>query len=107
MIYIASKQLQHERGDAAVDSYQNVHAGQDHVGCAGDLKEERGRVHQGGDGPPGKTMGKNMNQGQDETKQRQRKQRKEARRTHRAAAAEPGRAGLWRRRRPLVGNTQR
>lgn len=53
-IYIASKQLQYECGDAAVDSYQYVHAGQNHIGCAGDLKEERGRVHQRGDGPSGK-----------------------------------------------------
>ncbi len=50
-IYIASKQLQHECRDAAVDSDQNVDAGQNHVGRAGNLEEERGWVHQRGDGP--------------------------------------------------------
>lgn len=51
-IYIASKQLQDKGGDAAVDADQYVHAGQNHVGCAGDLKEEGGRVHERRDGPP-------------------------------------------------------
>ena len=50
--YIAAEQLQHKRGDAAIDSYQYVDAGQNHVGRAGDLKEEWGWVHQRGDRPP-------------------------------------------------------
>lgn len=56
IIYIASKQLQYKCGDAAVDSYQYVNAGQNHVGRAGDLKEERGGVHQRGDGPSAKEI---------------------------------------------------
>ncbi len=55
--YVAAKKLQNEGGDAAVDSYQDVHAGQNHVGRAGDLEEERGRVHQRGDGPAGRRHG--------------------------------------------------
>lgn len=51
--HVVSEQLHDEGGDAAVDADQDVDAGQDHVGSAGDLKEEGGRVHQRGDGPPG------------------------------------------------------
>ena len=39
-IYIASKQLQDECGDTAIDSYQYVDAGQNYVSCAWDLKEK-------------------------------------------------------------------
>ncbi|TNN64374.1 hypothetical protein EYF80_025415 [Liparis tanakae] len=46
-------QLQYECGDAAVDPDQYVDAGENHVGRAGDLEEERGWVHQRGDGPSG------------------------------------------------------
>lgn len=44
--YIATKKLQDEGGHAAVDSNEDVDAGEDHVGRAGDLKEERCWVHQ-------------------------------------------------------------
>ena len=67
MSYIASKQLQYKCGDAAIDSYQYVHAGQNHVGRAGDLKEERGRVHQRGDGPSGKEIQRSGQRGEKDT----------------------------------------
>lgn len=62
-IYIASKQLQNKRGDAAVDADQYVHTGQNHVGCAGDLKEEGGRVHERRDGPPARRHGDGLQRG--------------------------------------------
>lgn len=53
--HVVTKQLHDEGGDAAVDANQDVDAGEDHVGRAGDLEEEGGRVHQGGDGPAANT----------------------------------------------------
>lgn len=53
MTHIVSKQLHDESGDAAVDADEDVHAGEDDVRRAGDLKEEGGRVHQRSDGPAG------------------------------------------------------
>lgn len=52
-IYIASKQFQYKCWDTAIDSNKYVNAGQNHVGCAGDLKEEWGWIHQWGDWPSG------------------------------------------------------
>lgn len=49
--YITAKQLQDEGGDAPVDPNEDVDTGEDHIGCAGDLEEEWGWVHQGCDGP--------------------------------------------------------
>lgn len=49
--YIAAKKLQDEGGHTAVDSNEDVDAGQDHIGRAGDLKEERRGVHQRSYGP--------------------------------------------------------
>lgn len=53
--HIVAKQLHDEGGDAPVDADEDVDAGEDHVGRAGDLEEEGGRVHQRGDGPAGET----------------------------------------------------
>lgn len=50
---MVAEQLHDEGGDAAVDANEDVDAGQDHVGRAGDLEEEGGRVHEGRDGPAG------------------------------------------------------
>ena len=50
--HVVPKQLHDEGGDAAVDADEDVDAGEDHVGRAGDGEEERRRVHQRGDGPP-------------------------------------------------------
>lgn len=49
--YVTTKKLQDEGGHAAVDSDQDVDAGQDHVGRAGDFKEERCWIHQRSYGP--------------------------------------------------------
>lgn len=46
------EELHDEGGDAAVDPDEDVDAGEDHVGRAGDTEEERRRVHQRRDGPP-------------------------------------------------------
>ena len=50
--HVVSKQLHDEGGNAAVDAYKDVDAGEDDVRCAGDLKEEGSRVHERSDGPP-------------------------------------------------------
>lgn len=50
--HVVPKQLHDEGGDAAVDADEDVDAGQDYVGGAGDLEEEGSGVHQGSDGPP-------------------------------------------------------
>lgn len=49
--YIVAEQLQDEGGDATVNADEDVDTGKGHVGRAGDLEEEGGRIHQGGDGP--------------------------------------------------------
>lgn len=51
--HIVTKQLHDEGGDTSVDADEDVDAGEDNIGCAGDLEEEGGRVHQGSDGPAG------------------------------------------------------
>lgn len=51
--HVVGKELQHKSGHTAVDPDEEVHAGEDHVGCAGDLEHERGWVHERCDRPPG------------------------------------------------------
>ena len=50
--HVVPKQLHDEGGDAAVDADEDVDAGENHVGRAGNGEEEGGWVHQRGDGPP-------------------------------------------------------
>lgn len=50
--HIVSEQLHDKSGNAAVDAYKDVDAGEDDIRRAGDLKKEGSRVHQRSDGPP-------------------------------------------------------
>ena len=50
--HVVPKQLHDEGGDATVDADEDVDAGENHVGRAGDGEEEGGRVHERRDGPP-------------------------------------------------------
>lgn len=51
-MYLVYEQLQDERGDASIDTDEEVDGGQKHVGRAGD-GEQKGRwVHQRDDRPP-------------------------------------------------------
>ncbi len=52
LTHVVSEQLHDEGGDAAIDADEDVDAGEDDVGRAGDLKEEGGGVHQRSDRPP-------------------------------------------------------
>lgn len=54
--YFINKELKDEGGYAAIDAYEKVDGGEHHIGCAGHREHERGRVHQGSDGPT--TVGK-------------------------------------------------
>lgn len=49
---IVGEELQHKSGHTAIDPDEEVHASEDHVGCAGDLEHEGGGVHERCDGPP-------------------------------------------------------
>lgn len=60
--HIVGEELQHKSGHAAIDANEEVHAGEDHVGCAGDLEHEGGWVHERCDGPPGEAQ-KHMSTG--------------------------------------------
>lgn len=51
--YIVVEELHHKGGHAAVDTNEEVDAGQHHVGRAGHAEDEGGGVHHRGDGPPG------------------------------------------------------
>lgn len=51
--HMVSKELHDEGGDAAIDADENVDAGEDHIGGAGDGEEEGGWVHERRDGPAG------------------------------------------------------
>lgn len=50
--YIVIKELHNKGGHAAVNTDEEVDAGQHHVGCAGHAEDEGGWVHHRGDGPP-------------------------------------------------------
>lgn len=50
--YIIIIELHKKSGNAAVDTDEEVDAGQHHVCCAGNTEDEGGGVHHGGDGPP-------------------------------------------------------
>lgn len=50
--HIAAKKLQYKRRHTAINSNQDVDTSKDHIGSAGNLKEERCWVHQRGYGPP-------------------------------------------------------
>lgn len=50
--YIVVKELHNKGGHAAVDTNEEVDAGQDHVGRAGHAEDEGGGVHHRDDGPP-------------------------------------------------------
>lgn len=52
MTYFILKELHDKGGHAAVNADEEVEAGQHHVRRAGHRKDEWGRVHHGGDGPP-------------------------------------------------------
>lgn len=52
IIYVVIEEIHDKGGHAAVDANEEVDAGEHHIGCAGHAKDEGGRVHQGGDGPP-------------------------------------------------------
>lgn len=54
--HIVGKELQHKSGHAAIDPDEEVHAGEDHVGCAGDLEHKGGWVHERCDRPPGEAQ---------------------------------------------------
>lgn len=43
---IVGEELQHKGGHAAIDADEEVHAGEHHIGCAGDLEHEGGWVHE-------------------------------------------------------------
>ena len=47
------EELQQERGDGGRDADEEVDDDEEDIGCAGNLKPEGGRVHDGCDGPPG------------------------------------------------------
>lgn len=49
--YFINKELEDEGGYAAIDADEKVDGGEHHIGCAGHREHERGRVHQGSDGP--------------------------------------------------------
>lgn len=49
--YIIFKELHNKGGHAAVNTDEEVDAGQHHVGCAGHAEDEGGGVHHGSDGP--------------------------------------------------------
>lgn len=50
--YIIINELHNKGGYAAVNTNEEVDAGQHHVGCAGHAEDKGGGVHHGGDGPP-------------------------------------------------------
>lgn len=50
--YVVVEEIHDKGGHATIDADEEVDAGQHHIGCAGHAKNEGGRVHQGGDGPP-------------------------------------------------------
>lgn len=50
--YVVVKELHHKGCHAAVDTDEEVEAGQHHVGRAGHAEDEGGGVHHRGDGPP-------------------------------------------------------
>lgn len=54
--HVVGEELQHEGGHAAVDPDEEVHAGEDHIGGAGDLEHEGGGVHERCDRPPGEAQ---------------------------------------------------
>lgn len=53
---VVSEELHDEGGDAPVDADEDVDAGEDDVGRAGDGEEEGGRVHERRDGPAANTQ---------------------------------------------------
>lgn len=54
--HVVGEELQHKSGHTAIDADEEVHTGEDHVGCAGDLEHEGGGVHERCDGPPGEAQ---------------------------------------------------
>lgn len=54
--YIVCKELQYESGHTAIDADEEVHAGENHVGSAGDLEHKGRWVHERSDRPPGETQ---------------------------------------------------
>lgn len=49
------KELEEEGGDGCSDANEEVDDDEEHISCGGDLKPERRWVHDGSDGPPGRS----------------------------------------------------
>lgn len=49
------KELEEEGGDSRSDADEEVDDNEEHVSCGGDLEPERRWVHDGSDGPPGRS----------------------------------------------------
>lgn len=51
--YVVGEELEDESGHAAIYANEEIHAGQHHVGCAGDLEHKGSWVHEWRYRPPG------------------------------------------------------
>lgn len=102
--YIATEKLQDEGGHTAIDSNEDVDAGQDDVGCARDLKEERCWIHQRSYGPAAQRHTTPRISASQRKYKQQDNTDSNPELTHKRVEGVRGQAGWWRRHRPPAGS---